>query len=180
MNETTQAKDTNGIRVFVGLGSNSTDACLMLERAREGLADLPGVLIRAASPIYVTEPQGYADQPWFHNQVLELNLAGEESIENAKSLMAAMLNLEAALGRVRSPDPALRFGPRKIDLDILLFGKIASNDPFCTLPHPRLNLRAFWLVPLRDLDPDLEILGENVQTLLGRLDWHAESNKIYQ
>ena len=50
----------------------------MLERAREGLADLPGVLIRAASPIYVTEPQGYADQPWFHNQVLELNLAGEE------------------------------------------------------------------------------------------------------
>ena len=87
MNDTTQAKDTNGIRVFVGLGSNSTDACLMLERAREGLADLPGVLIRAASPIYVTEPQGYADQPWFHNQVLELNLAGEESIENAKSLM---------------------------------------------------------------------------------------------
>ena len=180
MNDTTQAKDTNGIRVFVGLGSNSTDACLMLERAREGLADLPGVLIRAASPIYVTEPQGYADQPWFHNQVLELNLAGEESIENAKSLMAAMLNLEAALGRVRSPDPALRFGPRCIDMDLLLFGDSQCDAPESIVPHPRMCQRAFVLIPLCDVGAACRIHGRTPAQWLAGLEYRQEGQRIFQ
>lgn len=176
-----QEGNTKGlVTVYVGLGSNSRDAPTMLERARSGLESLPAVHICRASRVYLTEPQDYTSQPWFHNQVLELSLAGEECPQEARNLMAALLMLEAALGRVRSQDPALRFGPRSIDLDILLFGKLVLQDPFCTLPHPRLARRAFWLVPLADLAPDLVIGGPSVLECLDRLDWHAEGNRIYQ
>ncbi len=105
------------IRAFVGLGSNSSEAENMLARAREGLAGLPDLRLGAISPVYSTEPQGYADQPWFLNQVVELLPL---PLWRPQSLLAAMLRLETALGRVRSPDPALRYGPRAIDADLLL------------------------------------------------------------
>ncbi len=177
------------VRAFAGLGSNSENALSMLEQARAGLAALEGVCITAASPVYVTEPQGYADQPWFHNQVLELavqdkalraDVSAAALAEAARGLLRAMLDLETALGRVRSPDPALRFGPRCIDIDLLLFGELRLDDPCCTVPHPRLTKRAFWLVPLRDIAPDVLIAGETSETHLARLTWHLEANTIFQ
>ena len=164
-------------RVFLGLGSNSPNAPEMLERSREAVAGLEGVRTRAVSPVYLTEPQEMPDQPWFHNQVLEIAVdAGLEPVV----LMTSLLELETAMGRVRSPDPALRYGPRVIDIDMLLFGERESRDPVCLLPHPRLVRRAFWLVPLLDIAPDLTVHGTSVREHLARLDWHAEKNMIWQ
>lgn len=175
--ERPEAERTGCERVFVGLGSNSENAFLMLERGREAVGGLAGVRLLASSPVYVTEPQEMRDQPWFHNQVLEI--AVDKSIEPV-ALMTGFLELESALGRVRSADPALRYGPRAIDIDLLLFGERKSDHPVCLLPHPRLLLRAFWLVPLLDLAPDLAVNGTSVREHLARLDWHAEKNMIWQ
>ncbi len=166
------------VSVYVGLGSNDPHALAFLARAREALAGIEGHELAQCSPLYTTEPQEYSDQPWFWNQVLRLQV--QEECWTACSLMRAFLETETRLGRVRSPDPALRFGPRCIDIDMLLFGDLVSADPVCIVPHPRLVRRAFWLVPLRDLTPSLLIHGEPVEVHLSRLAWHAEGNKIFQ
>lgn len=169
-----------GMPFWLGLGSNSPDAMERLAMAREALVREQGLLLVKESPIYMTEPQDYADQPFFHNQVLELTAsAGTKPVP----LMQRLLEIEADLGRVRSTDPALRYGPRCIDIDMLLFGEgggFLSCDPVCILPHPRLVQRAFWLVPLRDIAPDLTVQGESIDTLLDRLAWSVQNNVIYQ
>ena len=76
--------------------------------------------------------------------------------------------------------PALRFGPRAIDIDMLLFDDVVSDDPVCVLPHPRLSRRAFWLVPLLDIAPDIRIGGVRAEKLLTRLKWRLEDDKIFQ
>ncbi len=166
--------------VWVGLGSNAADAMVRLERARAALDMMEGLRVARASSVYRTEPQDYADQPWFHNQVLRCLAAPRRE---PVSLMRDLLAAEARLGRVRSPDPALRFGPRAIDIDILLWGEDAEvrcSDPVCLVPHPRLTRRAFWLVPLRDMAPALAIQGESLDVHLGRLAWTMKDNVIYQ
>lgn len=165
------------IRAFVGLGSNSSEAENMLARAREGLAGLPDLRLGAISPVYSTEPQGYADQPWFLNQVVELLPL---PLWRPQSLLAAMLRLETALGRVRSPDPALRYGPRAIDADLLLFGEERCSDPACRLPHPRLVQRAFVLVPLLDIAPHIQIEGVAAAHWLSLLDYRLDGSRIFQ
>ena len=165
------------IRAYVGLGSNSLDAEDMLTRAREGLSRLPGLRLNAISPLYSTEPQGYTDQPWFLNQVVELLPA---SFWRPQSLLAAMLRLESKLGRVRSPDPALRYGPRAIDADLLLFGEESCADPVCRVPHPRLVQRAFALVPLLDIAPHARIDGITAAHWLARLNYRLDGRRIFQ
>lgn len=129
-------------RAFLSLGANLGDRGGFLARARVGLAALPGTTLAAASRVYETAPQGYAEQPAFLNQVvcLETRLAPAE-------LLAAAQRLETAAGRVRG----VRFGPRTLDIDILLYEGVESADPDLTLPHPRLHERAFVLVPLAEL-----------------------------
>ncbi len=171
---------SGGMPFWLGLGSNSPDAMVRLAMAREALQKEKGLLLVKESPIYMTEPQDYADQPFFHNQVLELKAI---SCTQPVPLMQRLLEIETALGRVRSQDPALRYGPRCIDIDMLLFGTdggLLSLDPVCILPHPRLVQRAFWLVPLRDISPDLTIQGEGIDALLDRLAWSEQNNVIYQ
>ena len=94
---------------------------------------MPGTVVSALSPVYRTEPQDYADQPWFLNRVLMLHVSGDIT---PVELMKRFLGIEALLGRVRSPDPALRFGPRAIDIDMLLFDDVVSDDPCasCLIP----------------------------------------------
>lgn len=162
--------------VYVSLGSNTPDAPHMLDAACAALERLEGLrLVRAASR-YSTEPQGYAEQPWFENTVLEL--AVEAARWQPRELLAAMLGMEAALGRRR--DPALRFGPRSIDMDLLLFGDVTSSDVHCLLPHPRLCERAFVLVPLAELAPDLVVNGRSVACWLDQLAWRREGRAIFQ
>lgn len=145
----------------------------MLARARAGIAALPGCALLAASSIYETEPQGYADQPWFHNQVLAVTAAEPDPARLLRSLLA----LETRLGRRRDGP---RFGPRCIDIDLLLYGDVLLDDPVCALPHPRLCERAFCLVPLLELAPDLVVNGVAAAELLARLAFRREGNKIFQ
>ena len=160
---------------YVSLGSNCERAARMLAEAGERLAGLPGVTVVAASPVYSTEPQDYADQPWFLNQVLKLAL---DSCWRPRNFVAALLEQEADMGRVR--DPRLRFGPRVIDLDLLLFGEERSSAPECTLPHPRLLRRAFVLVPLLDVAPGLCVDGVSLAGALRRLPYRLCGTKIFQ
>lgn len=160
---------------YVSLGSNCDTARQMLAEAAERLVRLPGIKIVAASPVYATEPQDYADQPWFLNQVLKLEL---DACWRPRALVAALLEQEASMGRVR--DPALRFGPRVIDLDLLLFGEERCAWPDCTLPHPRLLRRAFVLVPLLDVAPGLLVEGVPLAEALRSLPYRLCDGKIFQ
>lgn len=159
---------------YLSLGSNTANAAQMLALARERIAALPDCTLTKFSPVYLTEPQGYAEQPWFHNQVIELELADSWQ---PQALMKQLLRIEYQLGRRRGP---IRFGPRVIDLDILLYDDLQLDDPECTLPHPRLTERAFALVPLCDLDPDAIIYGKTAREFLAGLPWRLDGNRIFQ
>ncbi len=161
--------------VYLGLGSNSDDAESRLALAQERIAALPDIAIVKASSRYVTEPQGYADQPWFSNMVLALSVG---PLWNAPTLLQRLLQIEQELGRVR--DPGNRFGPRTIDIDMLLFGGETSDDPFCLLPHPRMCERAFVLVPLAEIAADVQVAGVPVSTLLAKIQYRLEGKAIYQ
>lgn len=165
------------LKAYVCLGSNCAQAEDMLARARQGLAALPHMRTGAASPLYCTEPQDYADQSWFFNQVVELF---PDDCWTPCSLVDALLELEADLGRVRSADPALRFGPRAIDADLLLFGQARSDNPHCLVPHPRLTQRAFALVPLLDVAPHAIIDGVPAAKWLSRLQYKKDGQRIFQ
>jgi 2-amino-4-hydroxy-6-hydroxymethyldihydropteridine diphosphokinase len=147
---------THRRRAFVSLGSNLGDREGYLAGALEALAALPQTAVRAVSRVYETAPQEVADQPPFLNQVLCL-----ETALAPRELLHACQAVERAHDRRRE----LRFGPRTLDIDILLFQGIESDDPELTLPHPRMMQRAFVLAPLaeiwgwaRDM-PDLDVDG---------------------
>ncbi len=183
-------------RAYIGLGSNLAgdggDPAANLARAAHGLEALDGVAPAGRSSVWRTEPQGFRDQPWFANQVLALDCAPDLSPE---ALMARLLALEAALGRVRPGRPATpageggrlelspetRFAPRCIDLDLLLFGDREHRSPALTLPHPRMHERAFVLVPLLELDPAAVIPGIGpAAKALGRLRYRVDGERIHQ
>ena len=153
------------------------DAGAYLARAREELAALPGVRVAAASSLYSTEPQGRKDQPWFLNQVLRLDCPDDMT---AVQLLDAMLEKETAMGRVRVEGD--HFGPRVIDMDLLLFGGEEKQlGEHLILPHPRMAERAFVLVPLLEIAPDLVLPdGKDVRSLLEKLPYRLEGSSIFQ
>ena len=163
------------VRAYISLGSNMGNGPARLTEAASRVAALPGVGVAASSSIYRTEPQGRKDQPWFVNQVLALDCDGL----TADALLSALLDIENSMGRVR--DPADRFGPRVIDLDVLLFGSEVRTEPRLTLPHPRLTERAFVLVPLREIAPDLMLpSGQRVKDLARALPHCVQGDRIFQ
>ena len=129
-------------RVFVSLGSNLGDRLGSLAVAREALAALPATAVVAASRVYETAPQGHECQPAFLNQVLCL-----ETGLQPHDLLAECQRIENEHGRERG----LRFGPRTLDVDILLFQDVESEEPELMLPHPRMLRRAFVLAPLAEI-----------------------------
>ena len=147
---------------FVGIGSNLGDRETNLGRALDLLAAEDGIEIAAVSEIRETEPVGPVEQGPFLNGAarLETSLA-------ARALLACLLAVENRLGRVREE----RWGPRTIDLDLLLYGDKQIDEPGLSVPHPRLHERRFALEPLADLDPGLEIPGQGpLSTLLAKLN----------
>lgn len=163
---------------YVCLGSNVEDAEARLEEACSRLAALPDLRVVARSPVYLTEPQLYREQAWFANLVVRLDCGGGWT---PSRLVDALLEQETRMGRTRSPDPALRYGPRVIDMDLLLFGDCHQTDPHCTVPHPRMEDRAFVLVPLRDIAPEVMLLsGKTPGAALACLSWRLEGRCIYQ
>lgn len=165
------------ITVFVCLGSNTPDAAHMLSLAVERLRALPRARVDALSSIYLTEPQDYADQPWFHNQVVRMEL---EADWTPQSFVRALLAEEKQLGRQRSSDPALRFGPRCIDMDLLLFGDSQCDAPESIVPHPRMCQRAFVLIPLCDVGAACRIHGRTPAQWLAGLEYRQEGQRIFQ
>jgi 2-amino-4-hydroxy-6-hydroxymethyldihydropteridine diphosphokinase len=131
---------------FVALGSNSPDAAAQLIRAREALTQLAFCRFRRASAVYLTAPWGDLNQPDFLNAVIEL-----DTELAPQALLAELQRIEAEQGRIR--DPQRQLGPRTLDLDLLTCGGASMKTPNLTLPHPRMHLRAFVLVPLRDVAP---------------------------
>jgi 2-amino-4-hydroxy-6-hydroxymethyldihydropteridine diphosphokinase len=132
----------NAVRAFIGLGSNLGDRWQYL---RDGVAGLPDVV--ATSPVYETEPVGGpSGQDPYLNVVVQL-----ETERSPRLLLVAAQQAEAAAYRVRRE----RWGPRTLDVDILLVGSLIVNEPDLVIPHPRMWERAFVLVPLADLAPEL-------------------------
>jgi len=149
-------------RAYVGLGSNLGDRETTIRRALELLDARPGVGLAAVSTLRETEPWGLVDQPPF------LNGAAAVDTELApRELLHALLEIELALGRVRGGE---RYGPRTIDLDLLLYGDLELDEPGLTVPHPRLHERAFALEPLQEVGPSLVVPGRGaVSALLAAL-----------
>jgi 2-amino-4-hydroxy-6-hydroxymethyldihydropteridine diphosphokinase len=141
---------------YVGLGANLGEREATVRRA----AELIGA--RRVSSLLETEPWGYLDQPRFLNGVAEV-----ETDEPPSAFLARLLEVERQLGRRRGGP---RYGPRTIDLDLLVFGDAVVDQPGLTIPHPRLAERAFVLEPLAELAPDLVVPGQGtVRALLARL-----------
>jgi 2-amino-4-hydroxy-6-hydroxymethyldihydropteridine diphosphokinase len=150
------------MKTFIGLGSNLGERESMIRSALEDLARLPSTTLVRASSLYDTEPQGDADQPGFLNAVAEI-----ETELTARQLLWNQLLIERRLGRVRTR----HWGPRVIDLDLLLYGSEVLDEADLRVPHPELVRRSFVLVPLVELDPLLvhPVTGETLLAHLSRL-----------
>ncbi|MEX0900283.1 MAG: 2-amino-4-hydroxy-6-hydroxymethyldihydropteridine diphosphokinase [Gammaproteobacteria bacterium] len=147
---------------FVALGSNLDDPRGHVERALTELRTIPHTTLTARSRLYSSPPLGPADQPDFVNAVAELATALAP-----RALLAALIEIEQAHGRVREGQ---RWGPRTLDLDLLLYGDVVQDEAGLTLPHPGLTRRAFVLYPLAELAPDLGIPGAGpLRALLARV-----------
>ena len=155
--------------VYVSLGTNIEPRPNHL---REGLRNLRAIVnIHQTSSIYETEPWGYADQSRFLNQVVECDTDFEPF-----GLLKLLKEIEEKMGRMGT----FRFGPRIIDLDILIYGNLVISDRVLSIPHASLKERAFVLVPLVELNPDLVFPRENIRVsdYLEKLD--RSSVKIWE
>jgi len=151
------------IEAWIGLGANLGKRAAKLDAAVERIDQLPDTWLQAVSRYYRTPPWGQSDQPEFLNAVARVQTA-----LGAGRLLRALLAIESQLGRTRT---GRRWGPRAIDLDLLLYGEEHIEQPDLVVPHPRLHQRAFVLVPLAELAPDLVVPGQaRVDALLAQLD----------
>ena len=133
-------------QAFIGIGSNLGDRRAYLEEGLADLTGLEGVRPMALSSLYETAPQGYLDQPLFLNAVLSV-----QTDLGPVELLQAMQQIEDGHLRRRT----IHWGPRTLDLDLLLHGTRRVNSPDLVLPHPRITTRSFVLVPLCEIAPDL-------------------------
>lgn len=132
--------------VFLGLGSNIGERHVFLNRAANAVARIPQTTIIWASSVYETSPYGMTDQPTFLNAALQI-----ETALDPPALLAEVKGIERRIGRTSGD----RWGPREIDIDILLYEGLAVNDAAVTVPHPELEKRRFALVPLREIAGDI-------------------------
>ena len=149
---------------YLSVGSNLGRK---LENCRTGVASLtqhPDIRLIDQSPIYRTEPVDYQDQDWFVNYALKI-----ETELDPLSLLKLLKSIERETGRVPH---AIRFGPRVLDLDIILYDDIVLNDSRLTIPHPRMHKRRFVLKPICDIDPDINhpVLQQTMISLLENLN----------
>jgi len=153
------------VKAYVGLGSNLGERESLLKAAIEQLAQLPETRLGRVSSLYDTAPVGELDQPNFLNAVVQL-----ETALTARQLLWNLLLIERRLGRVRHA--AQRYGPRTIDLDLVLFGDQVIDTPDLKVPHPEYHRRAFVLVPLAEIEPKLvhPVLGLTATELLERVE----------
>lgn len=150
------------VRVYIGIGSNLGEPRAQVEKALQSLQLLSVNGEFTASPLYQTTPTGPQDQPDFINAV-----AGFLTLLSAQDLLQALKAIENSQGRQRD---GVRWGPRTLDLDLLLYGNESIDMDELTVPHPRIRERAFVMVPLFDVAPDVSIPGQNdLQVLMKKV-----------
>ena len=137
-------------RAYIGLGSNLGDREATLREALRRLGAVDGIAVVAVSSFRETDPVGKVDQPRFVNAAAEL-----ETSLRPHDLLDRLLEVERALGRDRDRAQEERWGPRTVDLDLLLYGDETVEEPGLEVPHPRLAERVFVLEPLLELEPEL-------------------------
>lgn len=161
------------VAAFIGLGSNLQDPRAQLVRAFDELAAIPATRLAARSPLYRSDPMGPPDQPDYINAVARL-----DTRLPAETLLDALQAIEQAHQRQRT----VRWGPRTLDLDLLLYGDAVIAVEHLQVPHPQMHQRAFVLYPLADIAPTLvipghgplpELLAARPPVGLERLDEHA-------
>jgi len=157
------------MQVYLGLGANLGDRQANLARALKLLGER--LHVEQVSPIYETQPVGYAEQPPFLNAVCRA-----QTELGPLQLLSLVKGIEASLGRV----PGFPNAPRPIDLDIIFYGDLIMETPDLTIPHPRLEERAFVLIPLLEVAPDLRhpVSGEKVKDLAARVGGQEGVKKI--
>jgi 2-amino-4-hydroxy-6-hydroxymethyldihydropteridine diphosphokinase len=150
------------MRAYIGLGSNLGDRETAIRRAVGYLDEVDGIVVTAMSALRETDPWGPVEQPPFLNGAVAIDTSLPP-----RALLDVLLEIERALGRVRGE----RWGPRTIDLDLLVYGDERVDEEGLHVPHPRLHERRFALEPLAELDPALEIPGlGTVSELIAALD----------
>ncbi|MBX9450460.1 MAG: 2-amino-4-hydroxy-6-hydroxymethyldihydropteridine diphosphokinase [Mesorhizobium sp.] len=152
---------THGVRAYLGLGGNLGDPAAAMASALRALDATAAVSVVAVSSLYRTPPWGKTDQPDFMNAV-----AAVDTTLSPRALLDLCLETERALKRVRVD----RWGPRVIDMDILLFGSERINEEGLQVPHPRMGERAFVLAPLAEIAPDVIVDGEPAAGRLAGVD----------
>ncbi len=146
---------------YLGLGSNLGDREALLRAAVRALGETEGVTVIAASPIYETPPWGPVPQGPYLNACVTV----------ATDLSArALLDLALAIERQHGRERAVRWGPRTLDIDLLVYGTAAIDAPGLVVPHPRMATRAFVLVPLATIAPGLIVGGRSIEAVLAGLD----------
>ena len=148
--------------VFLGLGSNLDDRVETVRGAERLISEIDGVIVVSSASLYDTEPVGIVDQPSFINSALKI----KTTLQPAE-LLGKLKEIEREMGRV----DAVRWGPRIIDIDILLFGDIVINEEGLTIPHPEMTKRAFVLVPLSEIAPNVvhPVLKKSIRELVDDL-----------
>lgn len=149
------------VTAYLGLGSNLQDRQQLMYTALSLISRLPHTHIERCSSLYETDPVGYIDQPKFLNMTVALRTA-----LNPLELLQKCMEIEQKLGRTRE----LRWGPRTIDLDILIYSNQEVNCTELHIPHPRMKERAFVLIPLLEVLPEQHPYKVELQTALGALD----------
>ncbi len=156
------------MRAYIGLGSNLDDPVSQVRDGLRALGQLPQTRVVAESALYRSWPLGPADQPDYVNAVAAL-----DTELGPQTLLRTLQAVEVAHGRVRG---AVRWGPRTLDLDLLLYGHLQLTERSLTVPHPQMAHRAFVLVPLREIAPEIVIPGAGgIDDLLARLPAQAVS-----
>jgi 2-amino-4-hydroxy-6-hydroxymethyldihydropteridine diphosphokinase len=158
------------IPVYVGLGSNLDDPGRQVEAAFNALGQLPGSRLVLRSSLYRSRPLGPVDQPDFVNAV-----AGMLTCAPPVEFLAALKSLEATQGRAK---PVVRWGPRRIDLDLLVYGNSRIDEPGLQVPHPGIDDRNFVIVPLAEIAPDLQVPGLGRVSRLAQLADRAGLERI--
>lgn len=159
-----QARMSAPVRAAIGLGGNLGDPAATLRDAFQALDQLPGTRLVRASRLFRTPAWGNTDQPDFVNAA-----ALVETTLPARALLDALLDLERRFGRRR--EVGAQWGPRTLDLDVLLYGDAVIDEPGLRVPHPHLHERAFALLPLARIAPDMDVPGRgSVAALLAAVD----------
>ncbi|HOO90864.1 MAG TPA: 2-amino-4-hydroxy-6-hydroxymethyldihydropteridine diphosphokinase [Syntrophales bacterium] len=134
----------DGVICFLGIGSNMGDAAAQCNAAIENVSDVHGIRVLRRSSLYKTQPVGFEEQDWFVNGVIEIRTMLEP-----RSLLHAMQEVENKMGRIRNK----KWGPRIIDIDILLYDQLVMDEKDLAIPHAEFHTRRFVLVPLNEIAP---------------------------